>query len=197
MENEGLELEKKLPERKRRLQKVLSIYNISIAGFLLSLGILFPLVFHILKIGGNVFLPMHLPVLIAGFFLPWELSGLVGLLSPLLSFFFTSMPPVPTVFTMMGELLVYGALTSLLFHNARLGIYPALILSMIVGRFVSLLLNWLIISLVVGKNFDFLQVASALFVAGLPGILIQLVLIPLLVKLILKEPSLVRSQRVL
>ena len=192
MENEDLELKKRLPEG--RFKKVLSVYNISVAGLLLSLGILFPLVFHILKIGGNVFLPMHFPVLIAGFFLPWELSGLVGLLSPLLSFLFTSMPPVPTVFTMMGELLVYGALTSLLFRNARLGIYPALILSMIFGRLVSLLLNWLIISLIVGKNFDFLQVASALFVVGLPGVLIQLVLIPLLVKLILKEPNLFRSQ---
>lgn len=140
---------------------------------------------------------MHLPVLIAGFFLPWELSGLVGLLSPLLSFLFTSMPPVPSVFTMMGELLVYGALTSLLFRNARLGIYPALILSMVFGRLVSLLLNWLIISLIVGKNFDFLQVTSALFVVGLPGVLIQLVLIPLLVKLILKEPNLFRSQGVI
>ncbi|MCR4428358.1 MAG: ECF transporter S component [Caldiserica bacterium] len=173
--------------------KAISLSHISLAGILLALGILLPVAFHALNIGGTVFLPMHFPVLLGGFFLPWGISGLVGLLCPLLSFLFTSMPPLPVLFPMMGELLVYGVCSSIAFRNWKWGIFPSLLFSMVLGRFASIFFNWLVLEIISGKTLDFSQLAWTLFVIGLPGILIQLALIPLIVKAVLKEPNLFRS----
>ncbi len=167
--------------------KSVPLSYLSLAGVFLALGILLPIFFHALNIGGTVFLPMHLPVLLGGFFLPWWISGLVGLLIPLLGFFLTSMPPVPVLFPMMGELLVYGVFASISFRNWKWGIFPSLILSMVLGRLASIFFNWLFLSVISGKNLDFFQLVWALFVIGLPGIIIQLFLIPFIVKAVQKE----------
>jgi len=73
---------------------------LTLTALLIAVGVLLPMVFHILSFGGPMFLPMHIPVLVAGFLLPWQFAALVGITTPLLSFFLTGMPPVPTVFTM-------------------------------------------------------------------------------------------------
>lgn len=173
--------------------KAVPLSYLALAGILLALGILLPIAFHALNIGGTVFLPMHFPVLLGGFFLPWGISGLVGLLCPLLSFLFTSMPPVPVLFTMMGELFVYGVFSSIAFRSWKWGILPSLVFSMVLGRLASIFLNWLLLSVISGKNFDFFSIAWALFVIGLPGILIQLFLIPLIVKAVQKKSNFFRS----
>jgi len=82
---------------------------------------------------------MHLPVLIAGFLLPWQYSALVGIATPLLSSFITGMPPLPTVFTMTAELFTYGITTSLLYRNFKKNTYVSMISAMLIGRLVSIL----------------------------------------------------------
>jgi hypothetical protein len=88
---------------------------------------------------------------------------------------------------MMGELGTYGLLISLLSRKLRMGIYPTLVLGMLAGRAVYIFLFWLVLIVFSGKPFDFLEVLSALFVAALPGIIIQLFLVPVLVKVLRKE----------
>lgn len=166
------------------------IFELTITGLLMALGILLPLIFHAVNLGGQVFLPMHLPVILGGFYLSILPVALLGLLTPILATLLTGMPPIPTVFAMMAELLTYVIVVSLLFNKLKWGVYPSLISAMILGRGVSILSNWIIIQLISGKSFDFLSFLSVLFVVGLPGIIIQLVLIPLLVKVIpRKEPA--------
>jgi niacin transporter len=157
---------------------------LTISGLLVAIGILLPIAFHSFKLGGQIFLPMHLPVLMGGFMLPWQFAGAVGLITPFLSFLFTSMPPVPGVFGMMAELFTYGLVTSVAYNKLRLGIYPSLITSMLAGRFVSIVSNWIIAAIIMGKTFNFVKFTYGLFVVALPGIAIQLILLPILVKLI-------------
>jgi len=164
----------------------IKVKNLVIGGVLIAIGILLPIMFHFYKIGGQIFLPMHLPVLIGGFLLPWELACIIGVATPLLSFLFTSMPPIPTVFTMMVELFVYGLTVSILYRKFKLGIYKSLIFSMLAGRAASILSTWLIIGTLLNQPFGFQKVLYGLFVTGLPGIIIQLILIPILVKFLLK-----------
>lgn len=171
----------------QRRRSSLLLQDLVLGGVLLAIGILFPIAFHALDIAGSTFLPMHIPILIGGFFLPWQEALLLGLLTSFLSFLFTSLPPFPIFLVMMGELGTYGLLISLLSRKLRMGIYPTLVLGMLAGRAVYIFLFWLVLIVFSGKPFDFLEVLSALFVAALPGIIIQLFLVPVLVKVLRKE----------
>ena len=78
-------------------------------------------------IGGRVFLPMHIPVLLAGF-LAGPLAGfIVGLLAPGLSTLLTGMPPAVITPVMTLELPLYGLTAGLFYYRMHLNIYIALI----------------------------------------------------------------------
>ena len=157
------------------------------AAVLIAIGIILPLFFHTIKNAGSIFLPMHIPVLIGGFILSPAYAVSVGILSPLLSHLFTGMPPFPFVFVMIFELAAYGFFTSLLYNKIKLGLYPSLISAMLLGRIVNILGVYFIIHLFMGKQFKLSIVLSGLFLKGLPGIIIQLLLIPLIIKALNKS----------
>ncbi len=92
------------------------------------------------------------------------------------------MPPFPFVYVMVVELLTYGVVISILYNKKKMGIYPSLILGMLSGRLANILCNYLVLHLIMAKPFKFPVVLAGLFVKGLPGIIIQLILIPILVK---------------
>ncbi|TYP58536.1 ECF transporter S component [Thermosediminibacter litoriperuensis] len=160
------------------------IKDIAAAGLLVAAGILLPIAFHTYKLGGPVFLPMHIPVLLGGFMLSKNLAALIGISTPFLSFVLTSMPSPPAVFAMMAELATYGFVSSFFYRHRKWGIYPALAGTMLSGRIASIVANWLIIACILEKPLSLAKVMTSLFITGLPGILIQLILIPLIVKLV-------------
>ena len=93
------------------------------------------------------------------------------------------MPPAPVLPGMLCELAVYGLVTGLLIrlvHTKRpvVGLYIALVGAMLCGRVVSGILNALIFR--AGKYSMEVWLTSA-FVKAVPGILIQLIFVPLLV----------------
>jgi len=160
------------------------------SGLFLALAIVLPVGLHAFGIGGRVFLPMHLPVLLAGFIVG-PISGLVvGILAPGLSHLITGMPPTYAVPLMSLELPLYGLVAGLAYNRLRLNIYIALLAAMIVGR-----LMFGLGLLVLGLFMDLPYTATAFFsaagplVAGLPGIAIQLALIPLIVAAVRRSRS--------
>ena len=96
------------------------------------------------------------------------------------------MPPFPFVYVMVVELLTYGVVISILYNKKKIGIYPSLIIGMLSGRLANILCNYLVLHLIMTKPFKFPVVLAGLFVKGLPGIIIQLILIPILVKALRK-----------
>lgn len=158
------------------------------AALLIALGLVLPYLFHGVKDAGSIFLPMHIPVLVAGFVLAPEYALAVGVLTPLLSHVFTGMPPFPFVYVMTLELATYGLAISLLNKKFKLGVYVNLIIGMLAGRAVNILGSYVILHMIMSKPFKLKLVVTGLFVKGLPGIAIQLVLIPLLV-MVLKKNS--------
>ncbi|KPU43381.1 hypothetical protein OXPF_28220 [Oxobacter pfennigii] len=164
-----------------------STKNLVKAALFLACAVLLPTVFHTFRLGGQIFLPMHIPILIAAFMIPWEYAAITGFLAPLLSFLITGMPPMPSGIVMMLELTVYGAAASLLFNKYKSNLYIALILSMLSGRLVSITGNWILTALVMGKAFNFIAFMNSLFIVALPGIIIQLILVPIIVKLVKKS----------
>ncbi len=125
---------------------------------------------------------MHLPVLLAGCLVGPLAGTIVGLLAPVLSFLLTGMPPTYAVPLMSLELPIYGIVAGIAYRKFHLNIYIALILAMIVGRIIfgaGLLLLGLFMELPYTAA-QFFSTGGAI-VTGIPGIIIQLIVIPLLV----------------
>lgn len=158
-----------------------------VAALCLALGILLPQVFHVIPVAntGNVFLPMHIPVILCGYFVGAGYGALVGAICPLLSFLFTGMPNAARLPFMIVELMAYGAAAGVFYYilaklNKTLRIYLTLIITMICGRvayFVGLVVAVYILGM---KELSVMAVISAI-VLGLPGIVIQIVLIPVII----------------
>ena len=157
----------------------------------LALALVLPIGLHALgNLSGRVFLPMHIPVLLAGF-LVGPASGLVvGLLAPPLSHLMTGMPPAYAVPLMSLELPLYGLVAGLTYNRMRLNIYLALVLALVVGR-LMFGLGLLILGLFMELPYTPVVLLSAggPFLAGLPGIVIQLFLIPVIVAAIRRRRS--------
>lgn len=163
------------------------------AGLFVAFGLLLPMLFHALGMGGTVFLPMHIPVLLAGLALGPALGSAVGLLTPLLSFVLTGMPPVapPILPMMMVELAVYGLVAGwLMGRNARRAWAPwaAMLAAMAAGR-VALGLAAAGAVHLAGFQADPVDYVLGSVVAGFPGVLLQLVLVPALYRLLKLLPE--------
>jgi riboflavin transporter FmnP len=153
--------------------------HIALSALFISLGIIFPFFFHQFGLAGRIFSPMHYPVFFAGI-LMGPLSGtIVGILSPILSFFLTGMPPPYAVPLMALELPTYGATIGLFYKRLKIPILISLIISMIAGR-VAFALGIFVIGAFVKLPVSFSSFLEASFIIGLPGILLQLILIPVL-----------------
>lgn len=152
-----------------------------IAGLLLAIGVIIPTIFHTTGIPGPVFLPMHIPVLLGGFLLPPHLALLLGMLTPVINSLVTGMPQLfPMGIIMIFELGFYGLVASLLYRRLRLPSILSLILSMIAGRLMSGVVIFVLVAFFAIEIDPMVFIISGI-TTGLPGIIIQLVLIPTLI----------------
>ena len=154
-----------------------------LAGLCVALGIVLPVAFHSVANAGSIFLPMHIPVLLCGLICGWPYGLACGVLAPLLSSLITGMPPMAFLPSMLCELAVYGFVSGLLMRYVKTGklladLYLSLVGAMLLGRLVLGLLNAVLFR--AGEYSVALWTTSA-FVTALPGIIIQLAIIPVLV----------------
>ena len=156
--------------------------DITLTALFITLGVTIPIVFHQMALAGRIFSPMHIPVFLAGIFVG-PVSGLiVGLVCPGMSFLLTGMPPPYAVPLMSLELPVYGVSIGILIRVIKVPVL-SLLLAMILGRLafaLGLFVFGLFLSLPYGLE-AFIKVSV---ITGLPGIAIQLILIPLLMETI-------------
>jgi len=148
----------------------------------LALAVLLPIAFHAFGLGGRLFLPMHIPALLAGFLVGPSSGVIVGLLAPLVSYLLTGMPPTYAVPLMSLELPMYGLVAGIAYRKLHLNIYIALVVAMIVGR-VMFGLGLFVLGMFIELPYTaavFFSTGGAI-VTGLPGIAVQIVLIPLIV----------------
>lgn len=149
-------------------------------GVLLAVGLVLSLVIH--SIGGQqfgtIFGPLNFVALTTGVVAgPWV--GLtVGIVLPLLSSVIFGMPPLmpPIAVFMALQLGTYGILTGL-FERRNLNIFLNLAISIIAGGVVYSL-GYYVIGYMVGIHLQPLTAILLSFALGLPGIVIQFLLIP-------------------
>jgi thiamine transporter ThiT len=154
-----------------------------ITAVCLALCVVVPQAFHAIPNAGSVYLPMHIPILLCGLICGWQYGLLCGLAGPALSTLFTGMPPVAYLPPMLVECAVYGLVSGLMMQIIRtkkvyVDLYASLIIAMLSGRIVAGLARALIFA---RGNFTMAAWTTSYFVTGLPGIIIQLVLIPSIV----------------
>lgn len=167
--------------------KLHSVKRLVLAAVLLALGIVLPLLTGQIKEIGDSLLPMHLPVLLCGFLCGWKYGLTVGLLLPPMRSLFFGMPPIyPNAVWMALELGTYGAVAGILYERlpkkSILWLYGELICAMLAGRAVWGISKSILLG-VGGKPFTAAAFFAGGFVDALPGILLQLILIPPLVTL--------------
>lgn len=154
------------------------------AALFLAIGVIIPYIFHITSLPGQVLLPMHIPVLLCGVILGKRYGLIVGILLPFINSMLLGMPPMfPTGVAMAFELATYGLITGLLYKDKKCNIFISLIGAMVVGRIVSGIINYILLT-VGGNGFVFTAFLTATFVKAIPGIIIQLILIPVVLKAI-------------
>ncbi len=166
------------------------IRNLVMAALFLAMAFVLPFLTGQIPEIGSMLCPMHIPVLLCGFFCGWPWGLVVGLIAPLLRSFTLGMPPLfPTAICMALELAAYGAVSGLmhkLLPRKKPYVYLSLITAMIVGRLVWGGAMYLCLG-VSGETFTLAAFLAGAVTNALPGILVQLVLIPILVMLLDKK----------
>ena len=147
-----------------------------------ALCLVLPMAFHSVPNAGTIFLPMHIPVLLCGLICGWPYGGVCGIVGPLLSSLVTSMPPAAMLPSMMVECCAYGFVTGMLMRHvhtrhAVADLYISLVSAMVVGRVVAGFAKAWIFTPGISP---FAWVTTSL-VTGIPGIVIQLILMPMVV----------------
>ena len=157
-----------------------STKNMVTAAVFLALGMVLPFFTGQIPTIGSMLLPMHIPVLICGYVCGWQWGLLVGLIVPILRSMTLGMPPMmPVAAAMAFELAAYGASTGLLYEKLEkntISIYISLIFGRIVWGLVSMVLYG-----IMGNAFSVQIFLSGALLKAVPGIILQLVLIPVII----------------
>lgn len=158
--------------------------RLTVGAMLAALSIVLPQIFHLTGIPqvGAVFLPMHIPVLLAGFILGPVYGTVIGAAAPAVSFLITNMPTAEKLPFMVAELAVYGLASGLVYHNfrlktVRLGTLITLVTAMVCGRAVNALALWIAAGYF-GVSCGGAMAAVTATVTGVYGILLQIVTVP-------------------
>ena len=159
------------------------IHSLSTAAMLFAVGLVLPFLVGQIPQIGSMLCPMHIPVLLCGLILGWKYGLAVGFLLPLVRSLLFGMPAIfPNAVSMAFELAAYGAVAGFVYFKKQYfclrSCYVALITAMIAGRAVWGLTRYVLLAF--GVPFTFEIFMTAAFLNAIPGIIVQLILIPLI-----------------
>ena len=158
--------------------------KLTLASLFLALAYVMPFLTGQIPEIGSMLCPLHIPVILCGFICGWPWGLAVGLIAPLLRSLTLGMPPLfPTAVCMTFELATYGAVSGLLYKllpHKKASIYISLLTAMIVGRLVWGAAMFVCLG-ITGGQFTFVAFIAGAITNAIPGIIVQIVLIPLLV----------------
>lgn len=158
-----------------------NVRSLALSAMFLALGIVLPFVTGQIPKVGNMLLPMHIPVFLCGLICGWQYGALVGFATPLLRFSLFGSPPMPLCIGMAFELAAYGLLAGLLYGRSKwkcvVSLYRSLLIAMVGGRLVWAAARVVLMN-VSHLPFGWEAFLSGALLTAIPGIILQLVLIP-------------------
>lgn len=180
---------------KNEFNKMSPVKQSIITAVCIALCVVLPMAFHSIPQAGLIYSPMHIPVLICGLVCSWQYAIVCGIAGPVLSSLITGMPMVAVLPSMVIELVCYGLIASLLMKlvftkNTVADAYISLVGSMLSGRVIAGIAKALIFA---RGSFTIAAWATSYFVKCLPGIAIQLIVVPI-IYLALQKANLIPSR---
>lgn len=170
--------------------KRINVYRLSLSAMFLALMFILPLLTGQIPQLGERFCPMHIPVFLCGYLCsgPWALA--VGFIGPLLRSLTVGVPApfFPKAVAIAFELATYGLVSGIsykLLPKKKINLYLSLVISMVAGRIIRGIVQLCFVGLNVAE-FDLSAYWTVVVVNALPGIIIQLILIPVLVSAVEK-----------
>ena len=155
-----------------------------LAALFLAVALVLPFLTGQIPEVGSMLCPMHIPALLCGFFCGWPWGVAVGLIAPVLRSVLFGMPPMfPVAICMSFELAAYGAVSGWLYAKLpkkKISIYGALLSAMVIGRLVWGAARFICTGLD-ASAFGISAFWAGAVATASPGIIVQIVLIPLLV----------------
>lgn len=170
------------------MKKEFTVKNLVLGALFLALTLVLPFLTGQIPEIGSMLCPMHLPVLLAGFICGAPVAAAIGFISPLLRFLMFGMPPIyPVGVSIAFEMLTYGLVSGLLYRQVfrkqnLAALYASLLSAMVAGRIV-----WGIVRLILAGiagdagAFTFAAFISGAVTTAIPGIIVQLILVPAIV----------------
>ena len=161
-----------------------NVKKLAVTAMLFAVGMVLPFFIGQIPAIGKMLLPMHIPVLLCGFIVGWQYGALIGFLLPIVRGLVFGMPPLyPNAVAMAFEMAAYGFVSGYLYSHARWQctkmLYISLVTAMLAGRLVWAFAE--VILLGIGGNiFTWKMFAAGAFLNAIPGIIVQLTLIPLI-----------------
>lgn len=157
--------------------------TLAYGALFIVLAIVTPIIFHSIGMG-SVFLPMFLPILLAGFFIELPFVLLVGFLAPWTSALITGMPPFfPTAMVMSVECLVMTGVVSYLFYIKNRNPWICTVFALLADRLIVVLMTFAIAPLL-NLPAGFFAVTTLLY--SLLGVAINLIAVPLILNILQK-----------
>lgn len=159
-----------------------ALRRLVLSAMFLAIGLILPFFTGQIQQIGNMLLPMHIPVLLCGLICGWQYGAVVGAVLPVIRSLIFGMPPLfPTAVSMAVELCVYGLTVGFLYGLFRkqnlFSVYIALIPSMLLGRIAWGGAQYVLLSMD-GNIFTLQAFWAGAFLNAVPGIILQLLLIP-------------------
>jgi hypothetical protein len=162
-----------------------------VSAMMAALALTLPIAFHAVGLGSH-FLPMLLPLLLNGFLVSPGWAVLTALVTPFLSAFATGMPPLypPMVAVVACEGVTLAGVSSILYARGKRSLWPALIAAVVAARLAAFASAWALASW-----FDLPPAFAsvAIFVKGLPGVALQLAVVPIVVRQLTRRPGILFS----
>ncbi len=169
-------------EAKSEKKRSSSVKNMVLSAMFLAIGIILPFFTGQVPQIGNMLLPMHIPVLLCGLICGWKYGLAVGIITPLLrSFLFPTPILYPNAIAMAFELGTYGLVVGFWYQRSKwkciVSLYRSMLLAMVCGRVV-----WGVVMIFLlgakGNVFTLEAFLAGAFLNAIPGIVLQLLVIP-------------------
>ncbi len=159
-----------------------SIKRLTLTAMFLAIGIILPFFFGQIPQIGSMLLPMHIPVFLCAFICGWQYGVPMAVILPLFRSLMFGRPNLyPEAISIAFEMAAYAAVAGIMYSRSKWqcirSLYRSLIVAMVCGRVVRAAVQLSLLG-ISGKPFTFGAFFSGVILAGIPGIILQLILIP-------------------
>ncbi len=162
--------------------KNVHLKNLTLSAMFLGLGFVLPFLTGQIPQIGSMLLPMHIPVFLCAFICSWKYGVAVAFILPLLRSVIFGVPNMyPEAISIALEMATYAFVAGFLYgiskHKCIFALYRSMLIAMVAGRVVRCIVQLSLMG-IKGVPFSFEVFFTSVILRGVPGMILQLTLIP-------------------